>query len=244
MIFTCDICDNSFPTAQKRNEHIEQHFQMIKCPNCTSLFYGDRAYEYHTTTAKCKKVVEKTKFRCNVCNVKVFDTLEAQKQHEITEHKVHIDTNSIRCEPCGQSFAQLKYLKTHISELHLKSSQYACETCGKHFNRKSNLVEHLLIHENKYLSKCDVCYKSYRTPSALKLHKRTHTGEKPYICDICLEKSYAYNTDLKRHKRTSHGILGKPFPCKICSRVYYEPKLLRYHMKKYHPKEQITDANE
>lgn len=66
-------------------------------------------------------------------------------------------------------------------------------------------------------------------------------GEKPYKCDHLLsdstpcEKSYAYNTDLKRHKRSVHGIVDKVFPCSMCeNKVFYEPKFLRNHMLKAH----------
>lgn len=67
-------------------------------------------------------------------------------------------------------------------------------------------------------------------------------GEKPYKCDINLpdstpcEKSYAYNTDLKRHKRSVHGIIDKVFLCEVvgCGKVFYENKLLNNHTKKCH----------
>lgn len=140
----------------------------------------------------------------------------------------------MNCVTCDRTFARLKYLKKHIREVHEKAIRYFCGTCNKEFNRKGNLIEHQLIHEGKYLAKCDTCGKSYRTASALKLHKRTHTGEKPYVCDICTEKSYAYNTDLKRHKRAVHGIMGNPYPCELCTKIFYEPKLLKNHLKKLH----------
>lgn len=58
---------------------------------------------------------------------------------------------------------------------------------------------------------------------------------RPYKCDICNEKSYAYNTDLKRHKRSVHGIFnGSTYPCAHCSKVYYERKLLKNHINKSH----------
>lgn len=169
-----------------------------------------------------------------VCNAKVFDSQEALNAHLESEHHCIVGTESL-CILCDRTFAKLKYLKKHVTEVHEKLTQYSCDICKKEFNRKANLTEHLLIHENKYLANCETCGKSFRTPSALKLHIRTHTKEKPYNCDICGVKSYAYNTDLKRHKRSVHGILGKPFPCDECEKVFYEPKLLKNHMKRSHP---------
>lgn len=169
-----------------------------------------------------------------MCNVKVFDSLDKLNSHLHGEHKCSITDDQLICERCNRSFAKLKYLKKHIREVHEKATRFVCDICQKEFNRKANLLEHKLIHEGKYLAKCDTCGKSYRTQSALKLHKRTHTGEKPYACDLCSDKSYAYNTDLKRHKRAAHGILGNPFPCDMCSKVFYEPKLLKGHLKKVH----------
>lgn len=232
--FQCDICDSHFDTKHERNIHIEDHFKRYECPNCTRSFVGDRAFEYHTRSGKCKTAVAQTLFRCNLCNEKVFKSESALKLHENSVHGCAIDTNRITCEQCQRKFAQLRYLRKHIYEVHRKLTQFNCSVCLKVFNRKSNLTEHMLIHEQKYLAPCSICQKSFRTKSALRLHERTHTGEKPYKCDICLEKAYAYNTDLKRHKRQAHGILGNPHPCQECYQVFYEPKLLRKHCKKSH----------
>lgn len=232
--FPCDICDSCFDTKEDRNIHIEDHFKRYECPNCTRSFVGDRAYEYHTRSGKCKTVVEQTLFRCNLCNEKVFKSAAALKVHENSVHRCAIETNRITCKQCQRTFAQLRYLRKHIYEVHRKLTQFSCSVCHKVFNRRSNLSEHMLIHEQKYLAPCSICKKSYRTKSALRLHERMHTGEKPYKCDICSEKAYAYNTDLKRHKRQVHGILGTQHPCRVCHRIFYEPKLLRNHCKKYH----------
>lgn len=230
----CDICDREFNSIVERNVHIESHFKSIDCPNCSRTFIGDRAYEFHISTGKCKAVVDLDRFRCNLCNEKVFDTVEALNNHLHTEHKCVITEERIGCELCDRTFAKLKYLRKHIRELHENATPFVCLTCSKRFKRKANLVEHELIHKGEYLAKCNICDKSYRTSSALKLHQRTHTGEKPYVCDICYQKSYAYNTDLKRHKRSVHGILGTPYPCTLCPKVYYEPKLLKNHTAKAH----------
>lgn len=236
-LFQCDICDSRFDTKEDRNVHIEDHFKRYECPNCTRSFVGDRAFEYHTRSGKCKTVVAQTLFRCNLCNEKVFKSEAALKVHENDIHGCAIEANRITCKQCQRTFAQLRYLRKHEYEVHRKLTQFNCGICNKVFNRRSNLTEHMLIHEHKYLAPCSVCKKSFRTKSALRLHERTHTGEKPYKCDICLEKAYAYNTDLKRHKRQAHGILGTPHPCLECHQVFYEPKLLRKHCKKCHSTE-------
>lgn len=228
---TCDICDHTFTSILDRNQHIEDHFKQIECPNCNQTFTGDRAYEFHISTGKCKESVDLNKFRCSLCNEKVFNNVDALNSHLFTEHKCYISNERIECDQCKRSFGKLKYLRKHIRELHERATPFECKICGKTFNRKANLIEHDLIHQDKYLATCSTCNKSYRTPSALKLHERTHTGEKPYLCDICNEKAYAYYTDLKRHKRSVHGIMGEPHPCEICEKVFYEPKLLRNHLK-------------
>lgn len=233
-IVRCDICDREFPSIAERNQHIEEHFKQIECPLCSRKFVGDRAYEFHTSTGKCKAAKVKSKlFRCNLCNEKVFDSMDTLNNHMRSKHKCSISGERFNCEQCDRTFGKIKYLRKHIYELHDMATPFHCKTCGKKFNRKANLIEHELIHDGIKLANCETCGKSYRTASALKLHVRTHTGEKPYACDLC-EKAYAYNTDLKRHKRSAHGILGTPYPCKMCDRIFYEPKLLRNHEAKAH----------
>lgn len=231
---TCDICDRIFSTIADRNEHIEEHFKQIQCPSCMRSFTGDRAYEFHISSGRCKEAVDVDKFRCSLCNEKVFDSIEAFNNHLRTEHNCFVSENRIGCELCNRTFGKLKYLRKHIRELHQNATPFECKSCGKEFRRKSNLIEHELIHQNKYLCECKTCGKSYRTSTALKVHQRTHTGEKPYVCEICNEKAYAYNTDLKRHKRAMHGIIeGTPHPCSLCEKIFYEPKLLRNHLKSH-----------
>lgn len=230
----CNICDSEFTCIADRNVHIEDHFKSIGCSHCERTFIGDRAYEFHITSGKCKETVEIDRFRCPLCNEKVFNSAELLDSHLLKKHNSIISDDRISCIMCDRSFARLKYLRKHVRELHENATQFNCETCGKQFNRKSNLIEHELIHQKKFLAKCKTCGKSCRTASALKLHQRTHTGEKPYKCEICNQKSYAYNTDLKRHKRSAHGILGTPYPCTLCTKIFYEPKLLRNHTIKVH----------
>lgn len=232
----CDICDREFDGITERNEHIEEHFKQIKCPTCSRIFVGDRAYAFHTSTGKCKNTKVKPKFRCKLCNEKVFDSMDALNAHMRSVHQCSYSGDRLNCEQCDRTFGKVKYIQKHIREIHDMATPFHCSFCNKKFNRKANLQEHELIHEGKFLADCQTCGKSYRTASALRLHERTHTGEKPYSCDLC-DKAYAYNTDLKRHKRSAHGILGTPYPCTACDKIFYEPKLLRRHVDRMHKKD-------
>lgn len=230
------MCDREFDGIAERNQHIEEHFKQIKCPNCSRTFVGDRAYAFHTSTGKCKKAkVKSGLFQCSLCNEKVFDSMDTLTAHMLGVHKCSFSGERLKCEQCNRTFGKVKYLRKHTREVHEMATPFNCTVCGKKFNRKANLFEHELIHEGKYLADCRTCGKSYRTASALRLHERTHTGERPYACDLC-EKSYAYNTDLKRHKRSAHGILGTPHPCTMCDKIFYEPKILRKHAATKHKK--------
>lgn len=174
------------------------------------------------------------KFECDECSETFVGDRAFQYHQRRCKNKDPLASSTFECKECNRKFIQQRYLKKHIYELHNKKTQFQCEICDKIFNRRSNYDEHQLIHKNIYLCKCEICSKSFRTPSALKLHERMHTGEKPYKCDICNVKSYAYQVDLKRHKRYAHAIVDKKFPCSMCSKTYYENKLLRAHCRKTH----------
>lgn len=237
MEFACDMCSKTFATREERNCHIDGHFKTIHCKTCGENFIGDRQFEHHRLTNKCvvKTKVDSTTYECFVCHKENFFSLRSLKIHFNRLHMPQKKRSVAHiCEYCHKKFANVYILKSHINQIHLELNRFMCKECGKVFNRASNLHWHELIHQNELPCMCKICGKSFRTLSGLNLHKRTHTGEKPYKCDICNEKSYAYNTDLKRHKRSVHHIIDRVYSCPECQQVFYEPKFLRKHMQKVH----------
>lgn len=235
--YSCDMCEKSFATRQERNNHIDDHFKSYNCKTCGETFIGDRQFEHHRLSNKCiaKTKIDNTTYECFLCHKSSFFSLRSLKIHfnRIHKEKKKNDVEN-KCEYCQKNFSNIYILKSHINQIHLEGKRFVCDDCGKEFNRASNLRWHQLIHQNELPCICKICGKSFRTLSGLNLHKRTHTGEKPYKCDICNIKSYAYNTDLKRHKRSAHGIIDKIFKCTQCEQEFYEPKFLRKHMQKVH----------
>ena len=51
---------------------------------------------------------------------------------------------------------------------------------------------------------CNFCQKTFKWKSALVLHENFHTGVRPFTCEICT-KSFAIQTHLNRHIKSSHG---------------------------------------
>lgn len=243
--YKCDICSQQFLTRDDRNEHIHSHFKVYECQNCAQKLVGDRQYQHHTRNRQCNRIKKPsttiaiddvTVYECYICHKGNIFSLRSLKVHINRLHAIDAKPKKqpYTCTICQRTFANVYIMRYHIAEIHTRSNQFECTTCSKQFNRLSNLKLHLLIHENKMPCKCQFCGKSFRTMSGVNLHIRTHTGEKPHKCDICNEKAYSYNTDLKRHKRSAHGIVDRIFPCSLCEKVCYEPKFLRRHMEKSH----------
>lgn len=242
--YKCDICNEQFFTRIDRNEHINNHFRLCECYNCGQKFLGDRRLRHHTQTRQCTGIRKQlmatangvTIYECYICHKSNILSLRSLKVHINRLHSIEAKPKKQQysCTICHRWFANIYIMRNHMTEIHTKANQFQCTTCKKQFNRMSNLKLHRLIHENKMPCKCQFCGKSFRTMSGINLHVRTHTGEKPHKCDICNEKAYSYNTDLKRHKRSAHGIIDKMFSCKLCEKIFYEPKFLRRHMEKIH----------
>lgn len=239
--YECDICREEFDTREERNAHIDAHFQTFECDGCGKVLMGEKQFKHHQKVQRCSasQPADDTRlFECFVCHKGGFFTERSLRVHYNRTHdEIRIRTAphfKVNCNECNKTFANIYILKAHIEEIHRERERHRCDECGKVFNRMANFKWHQLVHKDELPCVCKICGKSFRTISGLNLHKRTHTGEKPYKCDICNEKSYAYNTDLKRHKRSAHGIIDKTFVCERCERIFYERKFLRKHMDKEH----------
>lgn len=235
--YVCDICHLQFETRSARNAHIEDHFKTYTCCDCGEAFVGERQFEHHRTQNQCirSNTFIGITYECFICHEKHFLNPRSLKIHVNRAHGKKLNTvRKEKCEQCNKTFANIYIFRNHIKEVHCDSIVFVCDVCGRRFNRSANLDLHHLVHENRLPCKCNFCGKSFRSMAAVKLHTRTHTKEKPHKCDICHEKAYAYHSDLKRHKRSAHGIINKIFECDLCAKVFYEPKYLRNHKARVH----------
>ena len=56
---------------------------------------------------------------------------------------------------------------------------FTCEICRKEFRKKSNMTQHLLLHDkNRVLPKCEKCGKEFSSKRNLNAHLEIHKQKK------------------------------------------------------------------
>ncbi|XP_039608970.1 tripartite motif-containing protein 16-like [Polypterus senegalus] len=102
-------------------------------------------------------------------------------------------------------------------EIQIHTGKKCCLESGKQFTHKSDLNEHMKIHNGENTYCCHECGMSFSRKSSLQRHRRIHTGEKPHCCPECGE-SFSCISDLQNHRRSHTG--EKP---------HYEVAALKHH---------------
>ena len=151
-------------------------------------------------------------------------TFVGKNKSSLSAHTKRCHLKKFHCPHCTSSFGFNKDLKRHIMKAH-----DGVETPDDSVDRSANVVKRgrkkrPKINDPSEVFPCDQC--SYVGKKVLlREHKRRLHSIK-FDCDIC-NKSFGYNKDLNRHKRTVH--CEPEYQCLECNKFFKTPRLLNTH---------------
>ena len=203
--FQCTICSFHGRTRAKMFTHIASiHKNEIYAEASNNSKLEEK---YDCGEGTCKKMyykAEEKKYWCKKC-FRISQTTKAEKPKpekkpivikqklcpecgasttSLSKHLNRHHGEKQTCSYCGQKYAGIESLKSHINIVHEK---IPCTQCGKlvgiaRMNRHIASV-HTPNDQKKY--QCDVCSKGFSSLQHLRDHRNLHTGEKPYKCQFC-----------------------------------------------------------
>lgn len=228
----CEICAAKFKSTQSLKRHMQRKHPVVPEFKCDVRFDQPKSLTEHksvqgdpspTVDAREKP----SPIKCNLC------CTEFKIKHTLTRHlhQKHNIPPEYKCKMCGIVCKKYQYLKDHLLT-HGVAKRWICSWCGAGYHLKNNLKEHENSHTGERPHQCSECDKAFSRKALLRAHLVQHTGARPFQCPVAdCQRTYAYYTDLTRHKRGTHGIMSKPHACNLCNRIFYERKFLRKHME-------------
>ena len=154
--------------------------------------------------------------------VAVYENLQRKKKFKYNEEATDNIKKEFRCEKCGRSYEQEKFLYRHAKYTCDAEVKFTCDSCDYETKYKGNLVKHIhRLHsknmqcvqnkngqrmESKRKYKCSVCSRTYTDQDSLLCHERHFCGAEPkFVCHDCGHKS-KQKSNLYRHIVKKHLI--------------------------------------
>lgn len=242
----CDASSLQTPKAGIDGSSNEDNMEYVECGECEATFIEILDLVTHMNSEHDDFV-----HYCTSCKMVFRGNEDAFKRHEMihTPADRTENTTDMICALCSQSFVSTAELDQHlllqhVNENHISNDNipksYSCNSCTKIFTKKSDLRQHIHMHDDleyieneeeteilrnakvvvddRCLYQCNTCQKHILTKRGFLRHIRIHTGNRPCRCNIC-GNQYRVKQDLARHIRDVHeGI--KKYQCEICARPF------------------------
>ncbi|KAG6461163.1 zinc finger imprinted 3-like [Manduca sexta] len=203
----------------------ENNLESEICYICAKLCKTPKALKVHLnshedkTCPYCQKVLKSNSY------------FNKHVQGHITNVKKKRKIIHYYCDVCPYKTINKRDLKCHNYKAHLHIRPYQCENCPKSFYKKSNLTEHLLIHDRSKRFICELCGIHFSVKRSLIQHLMLHEGRRDYECKFCKRK-FVSNSRKNEHIKRSHS--NKCHNCPYCSKKFAIRKDKINHLKLDH----------
>ena len=211
--------------TKHRNQDRIKGEKICKCPDCEKTYTSYRALQRHAKNIH-NKIMENP-----------LDSLEYER-HGIGCHEVYA------CLKCDQTFAKLKYLRTHHLKVHsttpkrIRSKRFGCRECSISFAKPDLLKEHqnlyhptlfILTTDNKF--KCTECLQVFTNPVLFNCHRCLYTGKELYKCDDCSKVFMSLKSLISHQTLSLHEGMELLQSCDLCGNTCLTIEDLTTHLK-------------
>ncbi|CAH1642361.1 unnamed protein product [Spodoptera littoralis] len=225
--YSCKQCGASFNTIKLIGDHlVTDHRAIFKCEYCPKVLNSYKILLNHLNRHE-KRRKEKFNKQCTRCP-RIFSTKDSFVEHM----QLHLSHNRYpMCDVCKKRFKNKRILSIHFN-LHLGTNKKVlCHICGWGFNDATNLRAHVdTVHFKLKPFVCKLCNKAYATKRPYREHMTRHRSkEETFSCSTCSWES-------TNEKKAQVHILKhtNKFMCKICPKIFDDPKSRRKHVFDYH----------
>lgn len=278
-LYNCNICAKTLcGSFEARNHSVTEHKNLenekmdkvqtlkkshlkgcLKCHDCDDAFYSPHQLMKHRLMHF--KVLP---YRCMVC-AKKFSISKNATSHMIKIHHMNSDANfsQLECHYCKAEFDDETDFITHMYNDHLyvnfnieedldEQCKYECLYCNELIPQRSQMSEHLKIHQNETISAMDTEGNSTSAESAM--NKLRHTVEFMYCCVYCPKKFRLPHTASEhvryKHKTEKINTANKDTKpvlrdttCCLCNITFLTYRSMLNHKAKLHPETHKKDRN-
>ncbi|XP_053623428.1 zinc finger protein 668-like isoform X18 [Plodia interpunctella] len=165
-VYTCAICEKSFPSLFHLNRHTITHFLSYVCHVCGSSYVASTGLLRHVRSKHQDYEVP-----CKKCGKK-FPTMEAKEKHRRTEKQCM----PYCCFKCNERFLDWKTRKRHMETAHGQSRKlYRCRECDLTFNNEGTYYDHFKLQHSTDCATCKHCGMKFLSLYRLKRHISKHS---------------------------------------------------------------------
>ena len=236
--FKCDVCQQSYNTADYFQTHLLSHTDKeLPCKADT----GEDSRRHESLSHTGNKP-----HQCIKCE-KSYKQKKHLRRHAMRSHANTLVTD-YQCPVCLIYLQRASSLKRHII-IHTKlthpkkyrsksQTTHKCKICGRCFYNLSYLKAHENKHSGQEPFRCDICRRSCMTSNQLKMHRMTHSEDRPiYSCAKC-EKQFkqmkGLSKHMRKHQNTSDDDVSRStvtkFKCTVCEIYLQRSSSLKRHM--------------